>query len=285
MEQLTKTPIEKVDLSALEQEQEYFCINQHNYQFLINPDSFGAYCITHIYLPTQSVEQTGDKIFFGTEQTVFRKEIYDLLLAQISRLNNKLRSLSPSESKTVEKEVKDGFGKWLEKEIKEHEYWKEKSLGDARKAYIVSIDILNNVLSEYRKFSLLSVKEPSKEVGKWISVEDRLPEFGGEYNVVWNLDDNDYPVSSTMEWCSINKIWTDERTGSTDVSSQILFWQEIAEPPKNIPKSIWFEIPKIPRKQAVNMEEFEGLAYGQCIHRENLANCDICNAPPNNTNN
>ncbi len=82
------------------------------------------------------------------------------------------------------KEVKCGFEEWLEKEIKEHEHWKEQSLGDAKRAYVVSIDILNNVLSEYKKLSPSIEKEGVTETDIETMAKKLYPEdlyHNGEY--------------------------------------------------------------------------------------------------------
>lgn len=64
----------------------------------------------------------------------------------------------------------------------------------------------------------------------WISVKDRLPELGEEYNVVWDLKDGGEPLTTTVEWDSIRKIWFDETY--PDGYKDILFWQPLPPPPK-----------------------------------------------------
>jgi hypothetical protein len=65
---------------------------------------------------------------------------------------------------------------------------------------------------------------------EWISVKDRLPDIGEEYNVVWDLKDGGAPVSTTVQWDAIRKIWFDETY--PDGVPDILFWMPLPEPPK-----------------------------------------------------
>jgi len=75
---------------------------------------------------------------------------------------------------------------------------------------------------------------------KWIDCNKRQPKLGDEYNVVWNLDDGEYPTSTTMEWDAIKKRWIDVAGGlRADKTDQILYWSQIPKPPKGINKKIW----------------------------------------------
>lgn len=109
---------------------------------------------------------------------------------------------------------------------------------------------------------------------KWVSVENP-PELGGEYNVVWNLEDNEYPTVTTMEYDKIKNTWTDIM-GAGLTTDKVLYWTELPKPPKNIPKNI-FEIkelkePFFPK----SLDDFERKVYGQCPHGENMINCSKC---------
>lgn len=75
---------------------------------------------------------------------------------------------------------------------------------------------------------------------KWIDNKKRKPLKGGEYNIVWNIDDNKYPVTTSADYDSINKKWSDIKNYNTDITNQVLYWSNIPKAPKNIPKSIWY---------------------------------------------
>ena len=68
---------------------------------------------------------------------------------------------------------------------------------------------------------------------------DGQPELGGEYNVVWVLDDNEYPVAASMDYDSKTKRWTDPRADGKDVTDSVIYWQELPEPPVGIPAKVW----------------------------------------------
>lgn len=80
---------------------------------------------------------------------------------------------------------------------------------------------------------------------KWISAK-RTPKKEGEYLVVWNLQDNQYPVTTCMDWDSIEKEWTDPRASDHPLSDQdsILYWAHLPKPPARIKKSIWYDAPE-----------------------------------------
>jgi len=72
----------------------------------------------------------------------------------------------------------------------------------------------------------------------------RKPKLGGEYNVVWVLDDGGYPVSTTLEYCSIKKQWTDVISNSKSIvdDNKVLFWDYIPKPPRGIKKELYQNI-------------------------------------------
>ena len=72
--------------------------------------------------------------------------------------------------------------------------------------------------------------ERLKAEREWISVEDRLPEFGEEYNCVQVLDDVGNPVTSITEYYAIEKIFC---YPGTDIEQKgITHWMPLPEPPK-----------------------------------------------------
>ncbi len=73
----------------------------------------------------------------------------------------------------------------------------------------------------------------------WIS-NKRKPKKGGEYNVVWILDDGGYPTTTTMEYNMNAPGWTDPFCDNIQIDdSKILFWAHLPKPPKGIKKSIY----------------------------------------------
>lgn len=77
----------------------------------------------------------------------------------------------------------------------------------------------------------------------WIDSKKRKPKLTDEYNVVWILDDNEYPTSTTMEWNSQKKQWIDILGSNTVIeNSKIIYWQSIPKAPKGIPKELWYKL-------------------------------------------
>lgn len=74
---------------------------------------------------------------------------------------------------------------------------------------------------------------------EWNDNSKIKPPIGGEYNVVWKLDDGQYPVTSSMDWDAIKKVWTDPRCNDCEVHNDVLYWKELPEPPKFIDEKIW----------------------------------------------
>lgn len=69
------------------------------------------------------------------------------------------------------------------------------------------------------------------EESKWISVEDRLPTVGDEYNVVYDLQDGDEPLATTMQYDAIDKKWIDIIGAGLECKT-VLYWQPLPSPPK-----------------------------------------------------
>lgn len=74
---------------------------------------------------------------------------------------------------------------------------------------------------------------------EWNDNSKIKPPTGGEYNVVWKLDDGKYPVTSSMDWDAIKKVWTDPRCNDYERYDEVLYWKELPEPPKFIDEKIW----------------------------------------------
>lgn len=106
----------------------------------------------------------------------------------------------------------------------------------------------------------------------WVSVETP-PKLSGEYLVTYNLEDNQYPLVTSMDYDCQQKTWSDPR-GTNEPQDSVLCWKEQPEAKQGIPKEVWFEniIP-----QPISVDEFERNIYGQCRHGENLASCEKCN--------
>lgn len=65
---------------------------------------------------------------------------------------------------------------------------------------------------------------------KWISVEERTPEFGEEFNCVQDLADGGETVSSITEFDAIKNIFC--YPGTDCQQSGITHWMPLPEPPK-----------------------------------------------------
>lgn len=72
--------------------------------------------------------------------------------------------------------------------------------------------------------------ERLKAEREWISVKDRLPEFGEEFNCIQDLFDGDEPVVSITEFDAIKKIFC--YPGTDVIQSGITHWMQLPEPPK-----------------------------------------------------
>lgn len=73
----------------------------------------------------------------------------------------------------------------------------------------------------------------------WIENKKRKPRKGGEYIVVWILDDNHYPVTTCMDYYAIEKVWVDRCNELRINHNKILYWKRLDKPPKGIPKAIY----------------------------------------------
>lgn len=71
-------------------------------------------------------------------------------------------------------------------------------------------------------------KEQSYTEQKWVSVKDRLPEYGEDFNVVLDLEDGGEPVSGIMEFDGVKFIWI--YPGSDVECVQVTHWQPTPSP-------------------------------------------------------
>lgn len=98
----------------------------------------------------------------------------------------------------------------------------------------------------------------------WIDIKIP-PKISQEYLVVWNLNDGEHPVVTTMNYDVKNDVWYKLEIDS-DEKSDLLYYAEPPAPPI-IPKVLWEDI----------IHETRNIVYGQCRHGENLASCYECN--------
>jgi hypothetical protein len=68
-------------------------------------------------------------------------------------------------------------------------------------------------------------------VDRWIGVENE-PEFGGEYNVLYDLSDGGSPVVSTMDFDKNEHKWFDTRGANIECTT-VIKWQPLPTPPLN----------------------------------------------------
>lgn len=76
---------------------------------------------------------------------------------------------------------------------------------------------------------ILSTNQQSTEQ-EWISV-DIEPEFGGEYNVVYDLEDGGELVTSTMDYEKLTKLWMDTRGANIPIHT-VKLWMPLPNLPK-----------------------------------------------------
>lgn len=78
----------------------------------------------------------------------------------------------------------------------------------------------------------------------WRSIK-RAPKYGGEYIVVWRIQDGGYPMTTMMVYDAIEKTWTDpQNPNGGDQTDDILLWTHMPKAPRGIPKKIWQPDPK-----------------------------------------
>lgn len=68
----------------------------------------------------------------------------------------------------------------------------------------------------------------SKADAKWIDVSIE-PEYGGEYNVLYDLEDGETElIVTTLMYCKLEKTWRDER-GANYIVNTVKKWQYLPE--------------------------------------------------------
>jgi len=96
-------------------------------------------------------------------------------------------------------------------------------------SYVIPEDAVNHIFDRIN--SLPSIDE------EWVSVDDRLPSHGEDYNVVLDLNDNmGPPVSGIMEFDGINKEWN--YPGTDVICDCVTHWQPLPQPPPTINKKL-----------------------------------------------
>lgn len=109
---------------------------------------------------------------------------------------------------------------------------------------------------------------------EWIDVNDHLPKFNIEYLVVWDLQDGEPPVCTSMDFDIEKQRFSDPRgTGESLPKDEILFWAELPKTPKVKLKKSKNEYEPV----IISLSQMEGLEHGQCIHGEKFETCTVCN--------
>jgi len=80
------------------------------------------------------------------------------------------------------------------------------------------------ILTRYRDGELV-------EKDRWISVKDRLPELGEEFNVIVDLNDGMEPLASCADWNALKKEWF--YIGTEMKMTGVTHWQPLPTPPTN----------------------------------------------------
>lgn len=111
---------------------------------------------------------------------------------------------------------------------------------------------------------------PQSDAVEWISVETK-PELNEEYNCAIDLEDgHDNLVVFACEYNIKKDKWYWSGT-EEEVQGVVLFWSEKPAPPK-----IEWEKTN-PIYPVLSLDQQERLAFGQCVHGNNLASCSACN--------
>lgn len=79
------------------------------------------------------------------------------------------------------------------------------------------------------KNTLEALEKANQLQSKWIDVSIE-PEFGGEYNVVYDLEDGGELVVSTMDYDKITKQWMDTR-GANNPIHTVKLWKKLPDKP------------------------------------------------------
>lgn len=136
-------------------------------------------------------------------------------------------------------------------------------------------DACSLVESKVREYTNQELKAKQDECDSWISIDVDLPKLNEEYLVAIDLEDGEEGLCSFSAEYRVNEnkwVWSNTKE---ECQGTVLFWKEKPKPP-----IIPFK--KNPIQQSNNLDSFERLSYGQCVHGENLASCTECNKPENN---
>jgi hypothetical protein len=79
---------------------------------------------------------------------------------------------------------------------------------------------------------------------KWKSVNDKLPKLGGQYLIVENMGDGNYPIPYMAFFDTFEQEWYEDLMMENKMrSGSVLFWMKLPKPPKGIPVTVYPEIP------------------------------------------
>ncbi len=120
-------------------------------------------------------------------------------------------------------------------------------------------------------YAVLAIKRYAAQSNqqKWIPVSDK-PKISQEYVVTIDLEDGQPAISMAMDYWVKTDNWFYPDT-SIEPSGKVLYYQEHPAP---------FQVVIIPEQivqKPLSVDEYERITYGQCVHGENIANCDTCN--------
>ncbi len=68
----------------------------------------------------------------------------------------------------------------------------------------------------------------------WMNAKKTLPKFGGEYLVVYDLDDGCKPLPTLMDFDYHKQKFFD--VIGANIEKDVLYWAHLPSPPKRIPK-------------------------------------------------
>lgn len=107
----------------------------------------------------------------------------------------------------------------------------------------------------------------------WVDPKVKLPEYNEEYLVLWDLEDGQNPVVTSMDFDVDKKMFSDPRGIShPQYFHEILLYADMPECPIKDFKA------DLDQPLCTSLDDYERTAvYGQCIHGENMANCSECN--------
>lgn len=102
-------------------------------------------------------------------------------------------------------------------------YW-EHELNSSKDKEIEALKKQVSSLIEYKD----ELTKNLLNTNNWIDVSVE-PEFGDEYNVVYDLQDGGIPLTTTMEYDKVEKVWKDV-IGSGGICNTVISWQPLPKP-------------------------------------------------------